>query len=140
MRVVLEVRVGEVRELPRPPMDLDDIRPLHLAKVGPPTAFVDSKQWHQRVERAPVNVQVVWQQLAHGRGPTRFVDRLSLACSKQQFVGLPARLRVRPQKRPDVTLERRWECGDRWTRAKPCKSQENQEVFPTALSDSVPLL
>jgi hypothetical protein len=32
MGVVLELRVNQVRELARPPVDLDEVRPLYLAR------------------------------------------------------------------------------------------------------------
>jgi hypothetical protein len=56
MRVVLELGVHEIRELSGPSMDLDDVRPFHLAEVGAAAPFVDAQQRLKRVERAAVDV------------------------------------------------------------------------------------
>src|SRR5262245_24093053 len=48
MRITLEVRVDEVRELAGPAVDLDDVRTLHLAEKRPAAALVNPQQRLQR--------------------------------------------------------------------------------------------
>src|SRR5438045_7134132 len=43
MRVGLEIGINEVRNLPRMPMQLDQVRPLDLAQIRPGAALVDRK-------------------------------------------------------------------------------------------------
>jgi len=74
VRVAVELRIYEVRELPGSPVNRDEVCHLDLAEVGPAAAFVDAQERPQQVEGAAVNVQVVRQDLVH-RGPlASFVD------------------------------------------------------------------
>ena len=66
MRVGVEVRVGQVGELAGEAVQLDDVRPLDLAEVGPAAALVDAQERLQRLQGAAVDVKVVRQELAHG--------------------------------------------------------------------------
>ena len=53
MRVGLELRIDEVRNLARMPMQLDQVRPLDLAQIRPCAALVNPEQWLERIECRP---------------------------------------------------------------------------------------
>ena len=49
MPVGLEVGIDQVRDLPRMPVQLDQVRPLDLAKIRPGEALVDPQQRLERI-------------------------------------------------------------------------------------------
>src|SRR4051794_28434613 len=57
MRVGLEIGINEVRNLPRMPMQLDQVRPLDLAQISPCAALVNPEQRLERIERVAMHVK-----------------------------------------------------------------------------------
>jgi hypothetical protein len=64
--------------------------------------LVNAQQRLQLFHGALVHVQVVRQQLADGRAAAGLVDGARIARPEQQVVGLPACLRIGPEKGPHV--------------------------------------
>jgi hypothetical protein len=88
--IVLEFRIDQVRELARPAVNLDDVRPFHLAELGSATAFVYPQQWLKRIEGASVNVQVIRKEFPHCRSLGRLVDGICVSCLEKQLIGFAA--------------------------------------------------
>ena len=84
MRIGLKVRIREVRNLPRQPMQLDQIGLFNLTQVSPSATFVNSQQRFQFFQGRTVDVQRVWQQLSKRRTSASLIDRVGvtgrLAC------------------------------------------------------------
>ncbi len=77
-RVGLEVGIDQVRDLPRMPVQLDQVRPLDLAQVRSGAALVNPEQRLERVQRLAVNSEGVRQELSD-RGPLPgLIDRLGV--------------------------------------------------------------
>ncbi len=63
-RVSLDVGTDQVRDLPRMPVQLDQVRPLDLAQVRPGAALVNPQQRLERIERFAMNLEGVRQELS----------------------------------------------------------------------------
>ena len=57
MRVGLELGIREIRNLPRMPMQLDQVRALDLSQIRPGTALVNPEQRIERIERVAVDIE-----------------------------------------------------------------------------------
>jgi len=91
VRIIVEFRIDQVRELARPPMDLDDVGALHVAEVGPAAALVNTQERFEGVQGTSMDVEVVRQELAHGRALARLIDGGRVSGLEEQGVGSLAR-------------------------------------------------
>src|SRR5690242_19331713 len=83
MRVGLELGINQVRNLPRMPMQLDQVRPLDLIQIRPGAALVNSEQRLERIERVTVNVKSIGQELPDRGPPACLVHRLGIPRAEQ---------------------------------------------------------
>ena len=105
VRVGLEVGIDQVRDLPRMPVQLDQVRPLDLAQVRPGAALVHPEQRLERIERVAVDIEGIRQELPDRRtaGTPRPPPRHSRP--GKQVIGQAAGLGVAAEEGPDVALE-----------------------------------
>ncbi len=84
MRIGLKLRIGEVRNLPRQPMQFDQIRLFNLTQVSLSATFVNSQQRFQFFQGRAVDLQGIRQQLTKRRTSADLIDRVAvtgcLAC------------------------------------------------------------
>ena len=66
VRVGVEVGIGQVRDLARMAVELDQVGALDLAELGPGATLVDAEQRVEGFQRPAVDVQGVGQELADG--------------------------------------------------------------------------
>jgi hypothetical protein len=59
VRIEVEFRIHKVRELARPPMDLDDVGSFHFAEVGSTALLVNSQKRFKCIQGATVDIEVV---------------------------------------------------------------------------------
>jgi hypothetical protein len=59
VRVVVELGINKVRETARPAVDLDQVRSLNFAQIGPTAAFVNSQERFESVQGPAVDEEVV---------------------------------------------------------------------------------
>ena len=90
MRVDVEIRVDEVRDLPGKAVKFEDIGAFNLSQIGPAASFENAKDWIKLLNRTSVNVKGIRQQFANGRPFASLVNRFGISGTKQQFVGLLA--------------------------------------------------
>ncbi len=100
MRVGVEIGIDQVRDLPRMPVQLDQVRPLDLAKIRAGAVLVHAEQRLERIERLAVNIEGIRQELSD-RGPLAgLIDRLGVPLAEQQVVGLTVGLGVAAKESP----------------------------------------
>ena len=68
VRVGLEVGIDQVRDLPRMPVQLDQVRSFDRAQVRSGAALLNPQQRLERIEGVAVNIEGVQQELSD-RGP-----------------------------------------------------------------------
>jgi hypothetical protein len=71
------------------PMQLDHVRPLHLAQIRPSAPLVDPEQRLQRIERVAVDVKRIGQKLPDRRSSASLVHRLGIPGAEEQTIRLP---------------------------------------------------
>ena len=123
MRVGVEVGVGQVRDLARVAVELDQVGALDLAEVGAGAALVDAEQRVEGLQRGAVDVQGVGQELADGRSAAGVVDRVGVAGPEQEIVGPSAAVGVAAEERSDVPAESDREGRDRRPAAEPAEGR-----------------
>src|SRR5262249_30670101 len=123
----------------RPPVNLDDVSPFHIAEIGPATALVNPQERLQQVQGAAVDVKVVGQLLTDGGAAARLVESTVIPCPEEQFVGSLAGFSVRSEKCPYIPLERERQLPDGRSLAEPGQRQVHQKVFGPPLSNRIPL-
>jgi len=138
VRVGFEGGVDEIRQLSRPPVDFDDVRPLDLAEVGAAAAFVNPQDRRQRIQGALVDVQVVRQQFADGRALAGQIDGGRVAGLEQVRVRLGTRPCIGAEERLHVALQRESQLRQRQPFAEAGQGQVNHHVLAPPFGRSLP--
>ena len=133
VRVGVEVGVGQVRDLARMAVELDQVGALDLAEVGAGAALVDAEQRVEGLQGGAVDVQGIGQELADGRSAAGVVDGVGVAGPEQQVVGPPAAVGVATEERPDVPAEPDRQGRDRRPAAGPAEGQVAIRLQPRPL-------
>ena len=79
VRVGLEVGIDQLRDLPRMPMHLDQVRPLDLAQVRSGATLVHPEQRLERIERITVNIKRIGQELSDRGSLAGLAHRLGVS-------------------------------------------------------------
>ena len=82
MGIGFEVGIGEVRDLAREAMELENVRLFDLPEPGPCAPLVNAEERLQLIECRPMHVERIREQLPQRRIPARLVDCLSSRSSK----------------------------------------------------------
>jgi hypothetical protein len=75
----LEIGIGQVRNLPREPMQLENVRLFDLSQTSPRAPLVDPQKGIELIQRRAVDVERVGEQLSQRRIAARLVDRRGIA-------------------------------------------------------------
>ena len=105
MRVGLEVGIDKVRDLPRMPVQLDQVRPIDLAQVRAGAALVHPEQRLERIEPVMVNIEGSGQELPERSSLAGIIDRLGIPRSEQHVVRLAAGFGEAHEAGRDVAVE-----------------------------------
>ena len=140
VRVGVEVGIGQVRDLARMAVELDQVGALDLAEVGAGAALVDAEQRVEGLQGGAVDVQGVGQELADGRSAAGVIDRVGVAGPEQQVVGPSAAVGIAAEERSDVPPETDREGRDRRPAAEPAEGQADENVLGAAQGDRLPRL
>ena len=87
MRVGLEVGINQIliKNLPRMPMQLDQVGPLDLAQISPCAALVNAEQRLERVERVAMGKSFpTWDRLQASSTASAFPERNSKSSACRQ--------------------------------------------------------
>ena len=100
VRVGVEIRIGQVRDLARMAVQLDQVNALDLAQIGAGAALIGAEERAEGLQRRAVDVQGIRKELADGRAAAGVIDGLSVAGPEQPVVGPPAAVGLERLKQP----------------------------------------
>lgn len=125
----LEVGIGEVRDLSRKAMQLDEIGVFNLSQISASAPFVDPQQRPELLQGRPMNVQRIGEQFSQRRIPTRLVDGVGIPGPKQQFIRLISYLFVRAEELLDVREHLQRQCRITFSAAPASQNQRWHSIL-----------
>jgi hypothetical protein len=96
----LEVGIDQVCDRAGVAMELDQVGAVDLAQVGAGAALIDPEQGVERIERAPMHVEGIGQELAYRGLPACLVDRRGVAGLEEPLVDPASGAGVAAEERP----------------------------------------